>query len=69
MMSKTVTVRIPVAMDRYGDVAVPECYSFYSDEEKLRRLHSCTLVNGVKIHWQEFEVPVPEPVEVEGRVE
>lgn len=65
---KTIKVRIPVAVDRRGDCAIPECYNFYSDEEKLRRLHQSSLVNGVKIHWREFEVPIPEPVEVEGRV-
>lgn len=66
---KTVTVRIPVAVDRRGDVAIPECYNFYSDEEKLRSLHRSSIVNNVKIHWREFEVPIPESVEVEGKAE
>lgn len=66
---KTVMVRIPVVVDRRGDVAIPECYNFYSDEEKLRQLHRSSLVDGVEIHWREFEVPIPEPVEVEGKVE
>lgn len=68
MSSKTVKVRIPVAVYPDGRWDIRRSGSFESEEELMNELQYASLPWKREIQWHEFEVPIPKPVEVEGRV-
>ncbi len=69
---KTVTVRIPVAVDAAG-----KWCSTYGSDDTLDEVFQVRIQTEAEdyslslpsIVWVTAEVPVPEPTEVEGRVE
>lgn len=71
---KTVTVRIPVFVCADGSGWMSASAESALREETLVRQLDFELQNSDFctrtgfVHWQEFEVPIPEPVEVEGKV-
>lgn len=68
MTSKTVTVRIPVAVYPDGEWGA-DANSHRDDESNLKYLHNNWCEEHMSVVWITAEVPIPEPVEVEGRVE
>lgn len=70
---KTVTVRIPVASFLDGIVISGPCNNNLTESEKLHYLEveckECGYDVAGWINWITAELPIPEPVEVEGRVE
>lgn len=67
-MSKTVTVRIPVAVYPDGEWGA-EATSHRDDERNLICLRDSWCEEHMSIVWITAEVPIPEPVEVRGEVE
>lgn len=68
---KTVTVRIPVAINSSGEWVT----TYASDKMKAEELLENTLTDAsdclmgeTQHHFITAEVPIPEPVEVEGKV-
>lgn len=69
---KTVKVRIPVAVNANEQWCVTYGSLDTSDKDFLRRIFDEAKEFGVStpsIVWITAEVPIPEPVEVEGSVE
>lgn len=69
---KTVTVRIPVAVDADGNWCVGSmeaaCKDNDKEESSRENAEFCSL-GEESIVWITAEVPVPEQAEVQGRVE
>lgn len=68
---KTVTVRIPVAVDRELKWVVGCCGSIWGDADAESETAEMGFnhLNCPSIVWITAEVPVPETTEVQGRVE
>ena len=70
-MSKTVKVRIPVAVDGNGRWVCGTSDNIEGDihnADSTREYCDMIGIADASIVWITAEVPIPEPVEVEGRV-
>lgn len=70
---KTVTVRIPVAVDASGLWASDSSMANTDGRNEMYSIQALREIQGNEMSlatcWITAEVPIPEPVEVEGRVE
>lgn len=69
---KTVTVRIPVAVNENGDWVTSYGGLELTDQEMLSHAGEAAndcLLGFPQFVWITAEVPIPEPVEVEGEVD
>jgi len=69
---KTVTVRIPVFVNQNGDWVSSHAGNTLTDKEMrsyAEEAASDCLMGFPQLRWITAEVPIPQPVEVPGKVE